>query len=279
MTKKKTHWAEAANPTDVLQLTLCGRLEPVVAMSPDDVTCHVCKARLPGLATAHQSIAEAVEVAFSPRPVTEYELRPQSPPPPLFDPLTGLPSVTRENWRSLRCRCQSCPTCRHFLQLAAEATARPWQKTHRPHNTYRWTSVTAALEWYADIEQLGYPETGLGEVLIRLGKLGCVVRGGDRETQALRAAWDHLALDQALAACYRGPSGRGLSRSERLYVLFSVCVGQYQAGQRAPRKAHAVAEDLNHHNLTGPMVTAIAAEGRRTVRAELQTRELLPMSA
>ena len=274
----KLHWSEGRQPGDVLWVTLCGQLMPEIATLPSDVTCKRCRQLLK---TIHVNAAPAlyVEAVFKQGPLTEYEVQESPPPRPLFDALSGLPEVTQFTWRAIKDPhhwCMSCPTCLWFSELQAEAKAKPWAKQHRlSFRTYRWPSVTAALEWYVTLRTDGYSMGTSAEAMAKLGQLGTVIRAGGNKQKAIDEADDAATMDAALTQCYRGISRRGLSRGERLYCLFATIVG------RPPKKAHEVAGEIRRQNpgitvLTGPMVAAVATKGRFAVFEYLRERGMVP---
>jgi len=274
----KLHWSEGRQPGDALWQTLCGQLMPEVATLPSEVTCKKCR-KLVKTLHVNPEPALYVDGLFKPRTLTEYEMREYAPPRPLFDSLSGLPEVTQFTWNAIKDPhhwCMSCPTCLWFSELQAEAEAKPWAKRHRTSLTsYRWPSVTAALEWYVTLRMDGYSMGTSAEAMAKLGKLGTVIRAGGNKQKAIDEADDAATMDGALAKCYTGISRRGLSRSERLYCLFATIVG------RPPKKAHEVASEIRRQNagvqvLTGPMVAAVATKGRFAVFEYLRERGMVP---
>jgi ribosomal protein L32 len=256
-------------PGDVLWVTLCGQLVVETALDPADVTCKLCQRKIRQREPDLQVIEYVSAVATG-------KLRSFSPPPPVCDPQSGLPFVTPDTWTTIKNRhhwCSYCPTCSWFNEIEADHNASPWKKRHRlAKEHHRWPSVNACIEWYATIRADGFTVPTLGEALAKIGKLGTVIRSSGSDPRAQAEADDAHTVEQALAQCYQLESKRGLTRSERLYMLFQIARGQ---------KPHVIAIDLRQNNpavlgLTGPMVSGIAADGRWTVYEFLRTRKLVP---
>jgi hypothetical protein len=244
-------------------------LVPEVAELPTDVTCKLCKRHLSKL-QPDTRVAEYVDA------VVTGKIREFVPPPPIIDPESDLPFVSPFTWPTLKRKhhwCVHCPTCSWFNEIEADHNASPWKRHHRlDSERHRWPSVNAALEWYVTLRADGYTVATMGEALAKIGKLGALIRAGGNTQRAQEEADDAHAIDRALNQCYRANSKRGLSRSERLYMLFETARG---------RKAHLIASDLRHNNraitaLTGPMVAGIAADGRWACYEELRECRLVP---
>ena len=275
---KRVHWSRGRAPGDVFFVTLCGQMESEPAAFPEHVTCLKCKKLLRDL-HPDTSAASYVQSVFEVRLTSEYEPMEFKPLPPLFDPMSDLPMVTQSTWSAIKDRthwCMSCPTCLWFSELKADAEANPWRKHHGPGQvTFRWPSVTAALEWFVALRMDGFSMGAIGDALANLGKLGAVIRSGGSMQRAVEEADDALAIDSALSECYLERSRRGLSRAERLYCLFATIVG------RPPMKPHEVAAELRRRNealvvLSGPMVSAVASQGRSVVLEYLSERGMVP---
>lgn len=265
----KLHWSEGKQDTDLLWVTLCGWLTAEVAPTPADVTCKKCKRALvdyqPDGATNY---VDAVLTTRAPR---EF-----SPPPALIDPVSDLPFVSVFTWPVLKDQhhwCGHCPTCVWFTQMKALDAAAPWKKQHRLGTEHhRWSSVPAALEWYAHVRATGYAVATIGEVIAKLGKLGALIRSNNGGNRSIDEAEDAVVIEQALDRCYLVPSPRGLSRGERYYALFASAGGD---------KSHNIARDIRERNplqtgLTGPMVSAVVIDGRLTVYEHLRQRDMVP---
>lgn len=250
-------------------MTLCGQLVPITAEAPEEVTCKICLKKI-AKARPDTSANEYVEDVLHRREPIEF-----APPPSLVDPLSDLPFVSPFTWTTLKDRhhwCASCPTCSWFNKLEAEAAAAPWKKKHFSGERTRWSSVNAALRWYVELRGNGFSVGTIGEALVRIGKLGAIIRGSGQGSAAIEEADDAHTIETSLASCYQSISRRGLSRDERLFALFSVAIGE---------KPHEVARKLRERselveNLTGPMVSAIAVDGRWTIYQSLRERKLVP---
>lgn len=279
----KLHWSEGKRPGDTLWVTLCGQLEVAVANRPDDVTCKKCLRTLRDM-QPRTDAADYVDTLLDdeyPRPVAEYRRDEWTEPPPLFDPISGLPAVSRETWPTLRSRhhyCARCPVCVYFIELEADAHARPWAKRHAETSGFRWVSAAHALEWFYHVRLDGYSMGTLGEALSKLGRLGTRVTssGSGDQQKAFEEAQDAVLVERALGQCYQGRSRRGLSRSDRFRCLFGVTV--------FGEKPHVVARKLRETDpanatLTGPSVSQIAARGRDEVYWYLRQFELVPRRA
>lgn len=265
----KLHWSDGRRPGDVLWVTLCGQLVTETAIDPDDVTCKLCQRKI-------QAKAPDTRAAEYVQAVSTGKLRVFAPPPPVVDPDSSLPFVTPETWPTIKSRhhwCAHCPTCSWFNEIEADHNASPWKKRHRlAKESYRWPSVNACIEWYLHIRADGFTVATLGEALAKIGKLGTVIRSSGTGQRSQEEADDAHAVERALSQCYLSPSKRGLSRQERLYILFETARG---------RKPHMIAADVRRNNaeivkLTGPMVAGIAADGRWTCYETLRQCKLVP---
>lgn len=282
---KRVHWSEGRDPGAVFAVTLCGQMETDehLAAVPEGVTCKKCLVRLRDM-IPNDDVGRYVSEVFETRVVTEYDRGHYPPPPPLIDPLTELPVLNPYTWSDYKLgdRASSGPVWRWFIDVQAEAHARPWAKRHRlDSERYRWPSVTAALEWLARLRTDGYPMGSLSQQLVNIGRLGTVVgvRGDGQEHKALVAANDAHAIDLALATLYRDPSKWGLSRRERLWLMFQVAVGLNPVGAAlAPHTAAQALRDATDGRirLTGPRVSAVVREGKLGVYEQLRGMGLLP---
>lgn len=265
----KLHWSEGRRPGDVLWVTLCGQLVVECATLPDEVTCKKCAKKLKSMQL--DTSAEEYVLAVSRGAIREF-----IPPQPLLDPASDLPIVSPFTWPTIKSRhhwCAHCAVCSWFNEIEADHNASPWKKRHRlSSERHRWPSVNAALEWYVGIRAEGYTVATLGEALAKIGKLGTVIRSNGGTQRAQEEADDAHAIDQALSRCFVEPNKRGLTRQERLYILLETASG---------RKPHLVAASLREYNskvagLTGPMVAAVAADGRWTCYETLRACKMVP---
>lgn len=262
----KLHWSEGREAGDIMWVTLCGQMVAEVALAPDEVTCKLCQRRL---AEAKPSNADAAEYLFR---LTRGRAS-FSPPPPLVDPISDLPFLTPMTWRVANDRhhwCGDCAVCRWFTRMAAEHNARPWQKLYGTGRAARFHSTFQALEWFVQY-RLASPGVQAQDVS-RIGKLGTIVSGGDRkDARAIQEADDAHTIERALDTLYRSESTRGLSREVRLVALLEVATG---------RKPHTVARRLvaeveGVERLTGPMVAAIATDGKYAAFEFLKPRGMV----
>ena len=165
--------------------TVCGRFEVTATDRIELVTCKKCIKRLH---LTPVDITGEVAVAFQ-----EIE--------PLRDPETGLPVLTRDTYSRRDCRCGHCDVCRHFAHIQIDHEVAPWKDSPHLHRQkrYRWPTIVHALQWYADTVADGYPEPSMGESLMRLGRQGTVIQGGDTlESRAMSVAEDRATIEKAL---------------------------------------------------------------------------------
>lgn len=174
--------------------SVCGDPTPrFTTADVDKITCKRCRRKLQ---KREDRIAEAI--------IQAVELEDQDPGP-LRDPESGLPILTRSTYQNRACKCggRHCHVCKHFKKLQADHEVAPWQERTPWHQMkrYRWPSVSAALDWYAMSIQEGYPQLSLSEALLRVGKVGLVVQGGDSgDSRAIQNADDRSTIAKALQA-------------------------------------------------------------------------------
>lgn len=266
----KIHWSEGRRDDDVLWVTLCGGLAVEVADRPDDVTCKKCLKKIRKM-RPDTGAHEYVESVLHRRAPIEF-----AEAPALVDPLSGLPFVSPFIWGTIKDPqhwCAHCPACSWFNQLEADANAAPWKKQHSViAERTRWRSVNEALRWYTGLRSGGYTQSTIGDALMRIGTLGAVIRGNATGSSAIDEADDAHTVEGALAGAYTGISRRGLSRGERLWVLFEVALGAKPHEVAAKMVASSALID----NFTGPMASAVATDGRWVVYQYLRERGMVP---
>ena len=246
-------------------VTLCGRLAVEVATRPDDVTCKLCLKRLARNKPSNADSAQYVEAVWG-RRVIEF-----SPPPPIIDPLSDLPFLSPAVWITLRDRhhwCGHCAVCVWFTEMEALAHASPWQKRHGVKRAERFPSVKRAVEWYLERRLPGSPLKAQDPS--RIGRLGTLIQGGVAADSMADSDTLHT-IEVALDWAYRKPCPRGLTRNERLSMLFGASRGV---------KAHVIANMLQEQNpaiekLTGPIVAAYIRDGEWTVYEGLRERGMV----
>jgi hypothetical protein len=227
--KQRIHFSD--EPPAPLFRTACGRFEITATSRLELVTCKDCLRRLvhKPAPTLQVVIREAVEDL-----------------PPLFDATTGLPFLTPETYRRRDCHCGTCSVCKHILGIKREAFVAPWLDRPRLYlqRSWRWPSLGAALEWYADSIEDGYSEGSMSDALERLGAMGTLIQHSGRgDSQARRQADDRVVLERAFTRAAEGEPERAL------YALFATHVGKRsrdRAGRltRQTTAPEAVASEL-----------------------------------
>lgn len=270
----KRHWGDR-EPGDLLYVTLCGHMAPEVAPTPQDVTCKRCQKRIEqGVTDARLRAYAAVELASQyPQPMpSRAPSAPERPLPPLV-----MPQPRLHLQRYARCPCGMCESCLHFNQIEADYAGRLRRVAHRTKGArYRFGNVRLALEWYFDLIE----DDGLRRYGSPLGTMGERVQGRVSELAPLeRIAWYSAGVQAGLDLCYRLPSKRGLTRADRLAILYACEVGPREktkrgAIQRQPMDKHKVAETMGH-GLDASSVGEIGQEGVETVYRALRVRELV----
>lgn len=274
MRELKVHFSDGRGEGDAMFVTLCGRLEGVVAGKPGHVTCEACKAALRKRDATFAYVDAQIRNGES--TFRDFKL------PPLYVPPPNLAGG------KIRCKCGMCEVCRYFHNFDVDYQTGAWKKRHRllPAGC-RWPSVTRALEWWLDQIEDGFYVGSASGWAARIGNVKpdkgqrmdehireCVatvtsvrqVSGG--VARSIGEADDRVFMGRVLSRCYREPDAHGLTRAQRLYILFARTAGPREMTPtglvRMPVPAHELARELGH-GLTGPLIRPIVREGRDTV--------------
>lgn len=255
----------------MLWQTLCGDLVATDRRTDrgEWVDCKKCKRKL-----QQQEVGSRVGPALLPLAAAVEVLRDIAP---LIDPDSGLPVLTPSTYRKRDCRCGKCPVCRHESEILRGWFIAPWREppaTERPK--WRWPSVNAALEWYADLWEDGYPQKSLGEALSRIGQMGATIQSSaSGDSRAIQDADDQAQLEIALHHAAKGE--QAYDAPFVLRVLFEAAVGERIADNRGKvtRAPKDDAEVGRKQGLSGKAVGKLVKRMKRRLRDALKEWEMI----